>query len=86
MKVKFLTKGNIVLFLIAMAVTFITALVCSLCGAERLTVLFSGPMGGILGVLIIGGLYEICNKKAPMGPDPGILGVIAGTLVNILVF
>lgn len=86
MKEKFLTKGNIALFAIAFALTVIVALVCHLCGAERITVEFAGPMGGILGVLLIGGLYEVCNQKAPMGPEPGILGVVAGAIINILLF
>ena len=86
MKEKFLTKGNIALFTIALVATVITALVVNLCGGERITVQFAGPMGGILGVLLIGGLYEVCNQKAPMGPEPGILGVVAGALINILLF
>lgn len=86
MKEKFLTRGNIALFIIALAVTLITALVCNMCGAERITTVLTAPMGGILSVLLIGALYEIANQKAPMGPEPGILGVIVGTLVSLLIF
>lgn len=86
MKEKFLTRGNIALFIIALAVTLITALVCNMCGAERITTVLTAPMGGILVVLLVGALYEFVNVKAPMGPEPGILGVIVGTLVSLLIF
>lgn len=86
MKEKFLTKGNISLFSIAFAVTLIVAVVCYFCGAERMTTLFSAPIGGILSVLIIGGLYELTSEKAPMGPDAGILGVVIATLLSLIIF
>ena len=86
MKEKFLTKGNVMLLAIAFAVTLITAFVCNLCGAERITTLLTAPFFGVLSVLGIGALYEVCNQKAPMGPEPGILGIVLGAILNIIIF
>ena len=86
MKEKFLTRGNIALFIIAVAVTLITGLVCNLCGAERITTVLTAPMGGVLSILLVGALYEIVNQKAPMGPEAGILGVVFGTIISLIIF
>ena len=86
MKDKFLTKGNISLFVITFVVVFLTAIICALCGADRMTILFSAPSAGILSILLIGGLYEIANMKSPMGPEAGILAVVLGEILNMFIF
>jgi len=86
MKEKFLTRGNIALFVISFAVTLITAIIVNLCGADRISTVLTAPAGGILSVLLIGGLYEITGQKAPMGPEPGILGVVIGTLIALIIY
>ena len=86
MKEKFFTRGNIALFVIAFAVTLIAAIIVDLCGADRLSTVLTAPACGILSILLIGGLYEITGQKAPMGPDPGILGVVIGTLVTMIIY
>lgn len=86
MKEKFLTKGNISLFAITFVVTMFVAVICSLCGADRLTILFSAPAGGILSILTIGGLYEITDMKSPMGPEAGILAVVLGEIISMIIF
>ena len=86
MKEKFLTRGNIALFLITLVVSIAVALVCNLCGADRITTVACAPMGGILSMLGIGGLYEVANAKAPMGPEAGILGVVAGLIATLIIF
>lgn len=83
---KFLSKGNVMLFLIAVAVTMLTAVACVWLGADRTTAVMAGPMAGILAVLGIGALYDITKQQAPMGPEPGILGVVIGTIVSLMVF
>ena len=86
MKEKFLTQGNISLFAITFAVTFLVAVVCWLCGADRTTILFSAPSAGILSILLIGGLYEIVEAKSPMGPEAGILAVVLGEILSMIIF
>ena len=86
MKDKFLTKGNISLFVITFVVVFLTAIICALCGADRMTILLSAPSAGILSILLIGGLYEIANMKSPMGPEAGILAVVLGEILNMFIF
>lgn len=83
---KFLSRGNVMLFLIAVAVTLIATAACVWLGADRTTAVMAGPMAGILVVLGIGALYDIAKQKAPMGPEPGILGVVIGTIVSLMVF
>ena len=86
MKEKFLSKGNIALFLIALAFTVLTGVIVSAFTLEKVNIVAAAPMGGILSMLIIGGLCEIANYKLPVGPDAGILGVVFGTLVTLLIY
>lgn len=86
MKEKFLTKGNISLFIITAAVVILVAIVCRLCGAERTTVLFSAQSSGILAMLVIGALFKIADLKSPMGPEAGILAVVFGTIFSMIIF
>jgi len=86
MKEKFFTRNNVVLFSIAFMVTLLTAIICSMCGAERITVLLTAPMLGVLSVMGIGGLFTIEDMPMPVGPEPGFLGVIVGTLLSLFIF
>ena len=86
MKEKFLTQGNIALLAITLVVTILTAAVCNMLGADRLTTLLTAPMGGILGLLGVGALFEVADLKAPMGPEPGILGIVLGSIASMIIF
>lgn len=86
MKEKFLNKGNISLFTVAFVFTVLTAVVCDLCGAERLTTVFCAPIGGVLSVLGIGALCEIADYRLPVGPGAGILGIVVGAIITLITF
>lgn len=86
MKEKFLSKGNISLFAAAFIFTMLTAVLCNIFGAERLTTVFCAPMGGTLSILGIGALCEIEDLQLPVGPGAGILGVVIGALLTIIIF
>lgn len=86
MKEKFLTRGNISLFIIALAATVIAGFVCNLCGADRITSICTAPMVGILAMLGIGAACEAASLRLTDGPEPGILGVIFGTLACLALF
>lgn len=86
MKEKILSRGNIALFLIAAVATLATALVCNICGADRITIVASGYIGGTLTVLGIGALYRMVCLIPPMGSEAGILGIITSLIVTLIVF
>ena len=86
MKEKIFCKANISLFVVAIVFTVVTGLVCHLCGADRVTTIACSPLGGVLSVMGIGLLFEIEKMEMPVGPEAGILGIVAGTIISLLVF
>ena len=86
MKEKFLSKGNIVLFLIALAFTVLSGFVVSLFTADKVDIVAVAPMVGILAMLGIGAGCEAASLRLTDGPEPGILGVIFGTLACLALF
>ena len=86
MKKKILCRANISLFVVALIFTLATGLVCHLCGADRITTVACSAMGGVLSVMAIGLLHEIAGRSLPVGPDAGILGIMAGTAISLLAF
>lgn len=86
MKEKIFCKANISLFVVALVITVATGLVCHLCGADRITTIACSTLGGVLSVMGIGALFEIEKMTMPVGPDAGILGIVAGTLISLIVF
>lgn len=70
---KFLSKNNVILFAIAFVVTIATALVCSLCGVGRITMLFVAPTIGAFSVTGVGAIYEAKGKSFTESPDAGLM-------------
>lgn len=86
MKEKFLSKGNVALFAIALVITVLAGIITAAFTEEKVNIVAISAMGGVLSMLIIGGLCEIANYKLPVGPDAGILGVVVGTLLTLLIY
>jgi len=86
MKEKFLNKGNISLFAVTFLVTVLTAVICNLCGADRLTTVCCAPVGGIISVLGIGALCEIEDVSLPVSPDAGVLGTTLGLILTMIIY
>lgn len=85
MKERFLSRGNIVLFLITMGVTLFTAWCVTLCGADRITTVVAAQMGGTAIIVAIGCLVKMFGM-AFVGADSGILGTMAGTVAVLILF
>ena len=86
MKEKYLSKGSIVLFTIALIVTLATALVCNHFDAEKVTIIASSAMAGIVSVMGIGALFESQRLQMPMGPESGFVGIIIGVILNLIIY
>lgn len=86
MKEKYLNRGSITLFIIAFMFTLVTATICNVCDADKVTIIASAAMAGLVSVMGIGACFEIENLEMPIGPESGFVGVIIGTIIALLVF
>lgn len=86
MKEKYLSKGSIILFVIAIVATLIAGLVCFWCGADKVTIVASSALAGIVSVMGLGACFEAAKLPMPMGPESGFVGVILGVILTLLLF
>lgn len=78
---KIFNLGNICLFLAALLVTVATAVIVNVCGGEKLSVVMASAFAGIIGTLAFGGIAEARKWEITDGPEPGIIGTLAGMVI-----
>ena len=78
---KIFNVGNICLFLAALLVTVATAVIVNVCGGDKLSVVMASAFAGIIGTLAFGGIAEASKWEITDGPEPGIIGTLAGMVI-----
>ena len=83
---KIFSVGNICLFLAAIVLTIVTAVIVNACGGDRLSCIMSSAFAGVIGTMAIGGIAEACNWKLTESPAPGLIATIVGMVIVMLIF
>lgn len=83
---KIFSVGNICLFLAAIVLTVVTAVIVNACGGDRLSCVMSSVFAGVIGTMAIGGIAEACNWKIGESPAPGLIATLVGMVLVLLLF
>ena len=83
---KIFSVGNICLFLAAIVLTVVTAVIVNACGGDRLSCIMSSAFAGIIGTMAIGGVANIFHWEITEGPEPGIIATLVGMVLVLLLF
>ena len=78
--------GNICLFVVALVLTIVTAVIVNACGGDKLSCVMSSVFAGIIGTMAIGGIAEACNWKLTESPAPGLIATLVGLVLVMLFF
>ena len=76
-----LSISNIILFVVALALTIGAAEIVNACGGDKLSSTLTGVAAGIVGTMIIGGIAEKCDWSIASSPVAGAIGALVGTAV-----
>lgn len=83
---KIFSVGNICLFLVAIVLTIVTAVIVNACGGDRLSCIMSSAFAGVIGTMAIGGIAEAFNWELTESPAPGFIATIVGMVIVMLIF
>lgn len=81
---KIFSVGNICVFIAALVLTIVTAVIVNACGGDNLSCFMSSVFAGIVGTLLFGGIAEACKWEITEGPEPGIIGTLVGMVIVML--
>lgn len=79
-----LSISNIVLAVIALALTFAGAYIVNACGGDKLSSELTGAAAGIVGTMLFGAVAEKCNWNIASSPVAGVVGMAAGVVLSYL--
>ena len=77
-------KAEISLFVIMLAVTVLTTIICCIFGASDLTQVVVSASAGILSLMGIGSIEDIIGMKLGVNKRPAYVGIIIGVLIALL--
>ena len=83
---KIFTTANIILFIIALVIALLGALVAIQFGGDKLSAVLTSVAAGIVGTMIIGGLANVCKWDIGSSPAAGALGSLVGMAAVYLFF
>ena len=79
-----LSISNIVLFVIAIAITIGAAEIVNACGGDKLSSVLTGAAAGIVGTMLFGAVAEKCKWEITSSPVAGVIGMAAGVVLSYL--
>ena len=83
---KIFTTANIILFIIALVIALLGALVAIQLGGDKLSAVLTSVAAGIVGTMIIGGIASVCKWDIGSSPAAGALGSLVGMAAVYLFF
>ncbi len=81
---KIFSVGNICVFIAALVLTIVTAVIVNACGGDKLSCFMSSVFAGIIGTLLFGGIAEAFKWEITEGPEPGIIATLVGMVIVML--
>ena len=75
---KIFTTANIILFIIALVIALLGALVAIQLGGDKLSAVLTSVAAGIVGTMIIGGIASVCKWDIGSSPAAGAIGSLVG--------
>lgn len=83
---KIFSVGNVCVFIAALVLTIVTAVIVNACGGDKLSCVMSSAFAGVISTMAIGGIAEACDWKLTESPAPGFIATIVGMVIVMLIF
>ena len=75
---KIFSTSNIILFIVALIIALLGALVAIHFGGDKLSAVLTSVAAGIVGTMIIGGIANVCKWDVGSSPAAGAIGALVG--------